>query len=86
VFRRLYRQRNIVVHGGTTAAMALETAPGSDESDVRRIGASLTVVVPQLVSLDVGDVGWERGRSTSATSLPQRQQPAVVKSPSTTRT
>lgn len=26
VFRRLYRQRNIVVHGGTTAAIALESA------------------------------------------------------------
>jgi hypothetical protein len=26
VFRRLYRQRNIIVHGGTTAAVALEPA------------------------------------------------------------
>jgi hypothetical protein len=26
VFRRLYRQRNIVVHGGTTAAIALDSA------------------------------------------------------------
>jgi hypothetical protein len=50
VFRRLYRQRNIVVHGGTTAAVALEaTLRGA----APLVGAGLDRLVHAKLTLNI---------------------------------
>lgn len=75
VFRRLYRQRNIVAHGGTTAAVALDAAL---RTAAPLLGAGLDRLVHAALTLGVEPLDLAARAENSLTLVSDPLGPSVV--------